>query len=92
MNQRCMSRSELLDVIDKTSFAMDDTRLFLDTHPDSREALSFFSRMQELRKKAVREYTDTYGPISSYDVAPCDMWKWNMGPWPWQAAFYEGRD
>lgn len=92
MNQRCLSRRELLDIINKTSFAMDDTRLFLDTHPDSREALAFFARMQEKRRLAVREYTEKFGPISSYDVASSDMWKWNMGPWPWQSSFMEGRN
>lgn len=93
MNQRRLSRTELLDIINKTSFAMDDTRLFLDTNPDSREALTFFNQMHEKRKAAIKEYTELYGPIVSYDVAPCDMWKWNMGPWPWQTAFYsEGRN
>ena len=91
MASRCLSRNELLDIIDKTSFAMDDARLFLDTHPDCREAMSYFAHMQEKRKAAIREYTEMYGPIISYDVAPCDMWKWNMGPWPWQASYRDGR-
>lgn len=92
MMPRCMSRSELLDIIDKTSFAMDDTRLFLDTHPNSREALMFYTKMQEKRNMAIKEYTENYGPIRAYDVAPSDVWKWNMGPWPWQAGFREGRN
>lgn len=92
MMQRCLSRYELLDIINKSSFAMDDTRLFLDTHPDSREALMFFSKMQDKRKAAIREYTEQYGPICSYDVTPSDMWKWNMGPWPWQSSYMEGRN
>lgn len=91
MMPKTLSRNELLDIIDKSSFAMDDTRLFLDTHPHSREALSFFNKMKEKREMAIREYTETYGPIVSYDVAPCDVWKWNMGPWPWQASYREGR-
>lgn len=91
MNSKCLSRNELLDIIDKTSFAMDDTRLYLDTHPTCSEALVFFAKMQEKRKRAIKEYTELYGPICSYDVAPCDIWKWNMGPWPWQAAYRDGR-
>ena len=52
----------------------------------------FFSKMQDKRKAAIREYTEQYGPICSYDVAPSDMWKWNMGPWPWQSSYMEGRN
>ena len=40
---------------------------------------------------AIDEFTANYGPISSYDVAPSEMWKWNSGPMPWQASFFEGR-
>ncbi len=83
MMPRCRARNELLDIINKTSFAMDDTRLFLDTHPNSREALMFYTKMQEKRNMAIREYTENYGPIRAYEV---------MGPWPWQASFVEGRN
>lgn len=91
MMGRNLSRKELLDIIDKTSFAMDDARLFLDTHPYSKEAMMYFAKMQEKRKMAIKEYTEQYGPICAYDVAPSDMWKWNQGPWPWQAGYREGR-
>ncbi len=80
-----------MDIIDKVSFAMDDTRLFLDTHPYSKEALMFFGRMQEKRNAALKEYSEAYGPLCAYDVPPADMWKWNQGPWPWQASYRDGR-
>ncbi len=92
MMTKPLCRNELLNIIDKTSFAMDDTRLFLDTHPNCQEALEFFQIMKVKRERAIEEYTKAFGPIRSYDVAPCDVWKWNMGPWPWQASYREGRN
>ena len=35
----------LLQKINEISFAMDDTRLFLDTHKDCEEALSFYQQL-----------------------------------------------
>lgn len=85
------SRTELLDIINKVSFAMDEARLYLDTHPSCSEAMTYFQHMKEKRERAIDEFTSNYGPISSYDVAPSEMWKWNSGPMPWQASFFEGR-
>ena len=36
-----MNRSELLQKIDEIGFALYDTALFLDSHPDSRLALDY---------------------------------------------------
>ena len=34
-----MSKEKLMDIITKASFAMDDVKLFLDTHPNCMEAI-----------------------------------------------------
>ena len=38
-----MNRRELLNYINEISFAVDDTKLFLDTHPWDQNALLFFN-------------------------------------------------
>ena len=85
--------SELLDTINKTSFAMDDTRLFLDTHPDCPEALEYFKKMEAIRDEAIKEYEHRVGPILAYRHAgDCDNgWFWNQGPLPWENACCNGR-
>lgn len=77
---------ELMDIITKVSFAMDDTRLFLDTHPDCAEALEYFKKMQLIRHEAVREYTDRFGQIMSYHDGNCGSWDWNSAPLPWHSS------
>lgn len=79
-------KEKLLRTIDQASFAMDDTRLFLDTHPDCREAIDFFNKAKKVRETAMNEYTMKFGPLTSYGASNCDSWKWNQGPFPWEGG------
>ena len=85
MNGYCNSdgRKALHDQICELSFAMDDLRLYLDTHPDSAEALSQFNGYMEQRTELVGKYTDKYGPLDSYHINTSDGWYWNSAPMPW---------
>lgn len=86
MSMMNMERKALLNKINMVSFALDDTRLFLDTHPKCGEALEYFEKMQEIRKVALKEYTHKYGPINAYQVDVDDKWTWNAGPLPWEVG------
>lgn len=77
-------RMNLLQKISEASFAMDEARLFLDTHPDCGEALAYYQNMCAVREKIVKEYTMKFGPISSYECFCNDSWKWVEYPWPWE--------
>lgn len=79
-----MSRQKLRRVIDEASFAIDDVKLFLDTHPNCREALAYYQKMRNIRNQAVHEYTVKYGPVTAYNVDSADYWTWSRGPWPWE--------
>lgn len=80
-------RMSLLHKINEASFAMDEARLFLDTHPKCEEALAYYRDMCAVREKMVKEYTECYGPLSSYDCFCGDAWKWVDYPWPWEGAW-----
>lgn len=80
-----MNRRELLEYINQVSFAVDDVKLFLDTHPQDEEALEYFHNYQEKRNEALREYAAAYGPLTIDTVSEdCDRWNWINEPWPWQ--------
>ena len=79
-------KARLMKMIEELSFALDDTRLFLDTHPDNQEALMYFERTMHLRNRTVKEYTMKYGPISQYDVNLSCGWTWNDCPLPWNGG------
>ena len=47
-----MNRRELFEYINQISFAVDDVKLFLDTHPENQKALDYFQKYKEKISKA----------------------------------------
>ena len=83
-----MSKDELMRRIHALSFAMTETQLFLDTHPDCRDALIKFRQLGEELDGAMTEYQNKYGPLFA-DMVTSDKWAWIDGPWPWQHGVKE---
>ena len=65
------TREQLMHIIEVSSFALDDLVLFLDSHPDCQEALELYNQQKAIRRQALQEYTDLYGPLDKYDVNTC---------------------
>ena len=85
MTRECNTgRQSLLMDIQKVDFMLVDLNLFLDTHPEDREALRFYHEMNAQRQKAVAEYTAEYGPLTAGSVTNAERWTWVDSPWPWQ--------
>ena len=61
---------KLLRAIYECSFVLDDTILFLDTHPCDEEALKTYEKYRDIRKRLVAEYTKKFGPISEKRSVP----------------------
>ena len=83
MNSEINGREELMQKIHALSFAMTEAQLFLDTHPDSLDALTYFKDMRAQLDTAMTEYQNKYGPLFA-DMTVGDKWTWIDGPWPWQ--------
>ena len=83
MNNDVMNRDELMKKIHALSFAMTEAQLFLDTHPDCRDALTYFRARRAELDDAMTEYQNKYGPLFA-DMTVGDRWTWIDGPWPWQ--------
>lgn len=80
-----MNRRELFEYINQISFAVDDVKLFLDTHPENQKALEYFQKYKEKRIEALKEYAEVYGPLTVDTVSENnDCWNWINEPWPWQ--------
>ena len=60
MNENRPCKKELLEWINIVSFAVDDVKLFLDTHPNCPEALEFFDEFKKQRVQALKEYAKYY--------------------------------
>ena len=80
------NKEDLMSIITQSSFALDDIKLYLDTHPCDEEALKAYMDYREIRKVAWDEYTRNYGPLSAYDVDATNYWSWVNSPWPWEGV------
>ena len=80
------TKGSLLRKISEVSFAVNDIHLYLDTHPCDEKALAYYEKMAEKRKKLMKEYACTYGPLTVDDAQEgcMDSWKWMEQPFPWE--------
>ena len=68
----------------QASFAMDDVLLYLDTHPEDQEALSYYHYVVGLRDEAMDAWQRQYGPLMVDAVQSTDRWTWITEKWPWE--------
>ena len=77
-------KKHLMKKIREYSFAIVETSLFLDTHPECRKALSYYEKFKDAYRRAVDEYENSFGPLNIYSVNNTQKWNWINGPWPWE--------
>ncbi len=65
-------------------FALDEAVLFLDTHPQDKEALSFYHKALNEYNDAVNNYIANFGPLNAMQVKSYDKWTWTEGCMPWE--------
>ena len=79
-----MNRERLMHEIQEVGFALVDTNLFLDSHPDCKLALEFFRDMQVKYAQLSADYEMEFGPLTAFDTDTEQGWTWVQGPWPWE--------
>lgn len=77
-------KNKLLKRLSAMNFGMVETRLFLDTHPDSKDALELYAKYKEKYDTLVKEYEKEYGPLT---VNTENSDEWLKDPWPWDNEF-----
>ena len=78
-------RNKLLCEIQAQRFAVDDSALFLDTHPTNRNALRYNAERRMRLAELIEHYQSKFGPLTAQSAEnPSEAWKWVEGPWPWE--------
>lgn len=77
-------REMLLKQVDETGFAVVDTNLYLDTHPQDTNAMNYYNQLAESYRCAVADYEAQFGPLRAADSNDTQYWSWVNGPWPWE--------
>ena len=76
--QRALKRVQMY------SFACLEAHLFLNTHPNNRQALDYYRNMKEQYDKFRAEYVARYGMLQPSDIGEnAERWNWVDGQWPW---------
>ena len=81
MNHRCEQLLEQLRAID---FSIVETTLYLDAYPDHPQALDYYHRLTEERKKVADQYEMSCGPLTVLGNHSRNSWDWVKTPWPWE--------
>ena len=77
-------KKKLLMRLSALQFGMVETRLFLDTHPDDKEALELYNKYYEKHSALLKEYEAEYGPLTLNGLNSDD---WLKDQWPWDNEF-----
>ncbi len=67
-------------------FAIQELALYLDTHPEDKEALALYREYQRLYHEGMKKYQEEYGPLNHATPADSGHYKWIDDPWPWEYA------
>lgn len=78
------NRETLLKRLQICDFTLMEVALFLDTHPENKEALEYYQKHLALRENTLQEYVKRFGPITQNDQKNSTTWEWVKGPWPWE--------
>lgn len=81
-----MTENKLMCAIQMYDFYLYELNLYLDTHPDDKEALALFKEYNAKRETAYKAYNEKYGPITAVQSTGGDCFTWVDAPWPWERS------
>lgn len=64
-------------------FVSHELQLYLDTHPNDKEAFTALKNALSLYREAKKRYVDRYGPLCPADLEYSQTFNWLADPWPW---------
>lgn len=77
-------KSKLLRQIQMLDFAIIESTLFLDTHPNNKKALAYYKKHRDMRDQVVSAYEEMFGPLTIGGVRSDEKWTWVTTCWPWE--------
>lgn len=78
------SKEMLLRKISTSQFAAWELHIYLDTHPNDKQAIESYKKYQARTKEYITEYEKKFGPLCQMDPLGDNRWEWVNSPWPWE--------
>lgn len=80
-----MSKMEMLKALTALDFMAVDLQLFLDTHPNDKEALEKYNEVIKEGDMLRSQYEKQYGSLFSFrSYNHSNRFNWVDNPWPWK--------
>jgi len=86
-----MNNTSLMRKIQELSFAKVEAELYLDTHPNCRNALEYYEALLEELDTAMTKYQNEYRALYQ-QAAATDRWSWVDDKWPWHHDYDDSRE
>lgn len=77
-------REKLLRNIQICNFVLQETALYLDSHPYCRRALRYYQKHRRIREELTEQYEAGYGQLTIYGGTASGSWHWVTEPFPWE--------
>lgn len=84
MAENNMTKKKLMCQLQQLEFAMIETALYLDGHPNCKKALNYYNTLQAKRNETRSQYEQAYGPLTMFDNKSENTWHWVETAWPWE--------
>ena len=82
-------REKLLKRIAAEDFAVIELHMFMDSHPNNKEAAMKLKEHDMKSQMLRKEFEETYGPLMANQIQ-ANRWAWISDPWPWDADCENG--
>ena len=76
----------MLKKIQKTSFMLDDLRLYMDTHPEDEEGLKLLTSLLAKRKTLLKDFAENFYPLTFDCMEGGVHYSWTEGKIPWERS------
>ena len=67
-------------------FTVHELALYLDTHPEDKDALQLYRKYQQMYNTAKKQYSMHCRPLNHMTVTDDNTYSWLCDPWPWEYA------
>lgn len=72
--------------LQSVGFVLQELALYLDTHPEDKEALEMYRAYQKMYHKGMMNFSENCMPLNHATPVTDKDYSWLRDPWPWEYA------
>ena len=77
------NREAMLRKLSAAQFTLWEIHLYLDTHPQDKNAIAMYRKMAKKTRECMDIYNSKFGPLYAHESRDMNYWNWIDMPWPW---------